>query len=508
MSYSLTSQQQAFVDYLIADPSSQSQRHVALVARAGTGKTSTILSAAKAMRTAWPALEIVICAYNKAIADEVKAKLATMGLADDWRKLSASTMHALGFGLVRYAFKPQIDDNKVRNLVKAVDGYDAQLASEYGAQIAQLVRLAKQAGVGFFGDMQIGDASVWYGLADHFDVNGFEDTTVTDEVVRIAQRVYRASLAQTDVIDFDDMILFPLIKNMRVKFQKDVIFLDEAQDLSKTRQALARKFLKRDGRMVIVGDDRQAIYGFSGADSDALPNMIKALDAKVMPLTVSWRCPQAVINLAQGLVPDIEAAPSAIEGSIEKVDTLPLAELKPGQDAVLCRNTAPLIDAAYKLIRAGIPAKVEGRAIGEGLKKLAQRWKVTTIAALLTRLDAYREREVQKAMAKDNEAKAEEVEDRVMTLVEICNACTLQGFKSVSDVVTFIDGLFADGDEKSVILATYHRSKGREWPRVWLIEHGARCPAKAARQAWQIQQEGNLAYVAFTRAQDTLTFVG
>jgi superfamily I DNA/RNA helicase len=62
-----------------------------------------------------------------------------------------------------------------------------------------------------------------------------------DAVIEAAQAIYRRSLAKTDVVDFNDMILFPLIKNLRVKFDKTHIFLDEAQDTSRARQALARK---------------------------------------------------------------------------------------------------------------------------------------------------------------------------------------------------------------------------------------------------------------------------
>ena len=78
----------------------------------------------------------------------------------------------------------------------------------------------------------------------------------------------------------------------------------------------------------------------------------------------------------------------------------------------------------------------------------------------------------------------------------------------VADVNDFIDALFADGAKGVLTLATYHRSKGREWPRVYLWEHSLRCPSKAARQPWQLAQEGNLAYVAYTRSQQTLGFVG
>jgi superfamily I DNA/RNA helicase len=57
-----------------------------------------------------------------------------------------------------------------------------------------------------------------------------------------------------------------------------------------------------------------------------------------------------------------------------------------------------------------------------------------------------------------------------------------------------------------VTLCTYHRSKGREWPRVFLIEHASRCPSPYAKQPWQKEQEQHLAYVAITRAQQTLAY--
>jgi superfamily I DNA/RNA helicase len=40
-----------------------------------------------------------------------------------------------------------------------------------------------------------------------------------------------------------------------------------------------------------------------------------------------------------------------------------------------------------------------------------------------------------------------------------------------------------------------------------LFEHAKRCPSKWAKQAWELQQESNLAYVAITRAQNTLMYV-
>lgn len=497
-----TAQQAAFLEALTG-----TKDNLALVARAGCGKTSTILMGVDALVKSNPALEIAVCAFNKAIADEVAEKLKAAGHVN-WKTVQAATLHSMGFGLLKRAFnlsRDNIDDKKVWNLVA---DRNEPIYEEYGSQIVQLVKMAKQAGVGFFNDVPIGDVGVWHALADHYDINGLDDTSDSDRVVEAAQVIYRASLAKTDIIDFDDMILLPLIKNLRVNFGKDVIFLDEAQDLSRARQALARKFMKvNTGRMVVVGDDRQAIYGFSGADAAALNNLIEQLNATVMPLTVTWRCPKAVVAVAQTFVPDILAADTAPEGQVLRLEAMP-GDLRVG-DAILCRNTAPLIIEAYRIIRSGKAAKVEGRAIGEGLIQLAKRWKgVATVDALLNRLDIYRDREIQKAQAKGQDAKIEEINDRVDTLVEICLVCITQGKTGLADIIAFIDRLFSDGAENAIILATYHRSKGREWDRVMLLEHAQRCPSKMARQPWQIAQEHNLAYVAVTRAKKTLAFVG
>lgn len=498
MAFAPTAQQAAFLSALTSSTS-----NLALIARAGCGKTSTILLGVDALSEIAPNAEVLVCAFNKAIAEDVSAKLKAAGHTD-WKKIKTSTLHSLGFDLIKFAFKSEVNNKKVDILI---DNQTAPIYQFCRAQIKQLVGYAKGAGFGFFPTAQIGDIGAWYALADHYDVNGFEDTSDLDGVIAAAQVIYRQSLAQTNVVDFDDMILFPLVKNMRVRFGKDVVFVDEAQDLSPARQALIRKFVKpHTGRMIIVGDDRQAIYGFSGADAEALPNMIAALNATVLPLSVTWRCPKAVVAVAQQYVPDIEAAPQAPEGVVQSLDALP-DDMAVG-DAILCRNTAPLIDLAYSLIRQGKPARVEGRAIGEGLKALARRWKVTTTSALINKLDTYKDREIQKAQAKGQDQKIEEIEDRVATLLHIISAVTAKGQTSVDVVVAFIDALFADDVSNAIVLATYHRSKGREWQRVFLFEHSARCPSKAARQAWQLQQEANLAYVAVTRAQHTLAFVG
>jgi superfamily I DNA/RNA helicase len=493
----LTPQQVAFVDAVV-----KGKGHKCLRARAGTGKTSTIIEAALDYIKVFPAHKVAICAFGKPIQIEIAKKLEKLNI--DWKQVQACTTHSLGFEPVRSTFKNvKVDKFKVRDLMRAEN---APVYSQFFGAIGDLVHLAKLEGFGFFDDVQIGDTHAWYEMASHYGVNGFDRTDDMDRVVEAAQHIYRRSLEVTSVIDFDDMVLFPLVHGLRVSYPKDLIFLDEAQDTSRARRALIKKFLKPSGRLMIVGDDRQAIMGFAGASANALDDLIDEMKAEVLPLTMTWRCPQAVVALAQRYVSDIQAADGAIEGTVTNVTELP-AELSP-TDAILCRNTAPLVDQAYALIRRGIACKVEGREIGTGLLRMVERWKtITTITAFLDKLDDWQDRECQKAIAKGKEDKVTEITDKCDTLRVICRAVQDKKIHDLEGVRAFINDLFDDNVKGVLTLATYHRSKGREWPRVMLIEHATRCPTPYARQDWQLRQESNLAYVAITRAQRELLFV-
>ncbi|MFK5282982.1 hypothetical protein ACI3PL_25780, partial [Lacticaseibacillus paracasei] len=83
-----------------------------------------------------------------------------------------------------------------------------------------------------------------------------------------------------------------------------------------------------------------------------------------------------------------------IEGVVRAIKFANLDKEELGkEDAILCRNTAPLITTAYALISKGIACRVEGREIGTGLLKLARRWKIATLDALIKKLDDYEARQ-------------------------------------------------------------------------------------------------------------------
>jgi superfamily I DNA/RNA helicase len=474
-----------------------------LKARAGTGKTTTILGAVKGMRG-----ESLILAFNASIAKELKDKLVAEGVP--WKRASASTMHSAGFKAYRRMFpNVEVDKDRIKvpNLIQqlVVMGAIRAEVMPYSATVNSLVSQGKQAAIGIV--THVDDYDAWNDIIERFDMLDDENAEkLRGDIIDAAAQALQANNEQTDFIDFDDMVYLPLVH--RCKFWAvDNLFVDEAQDTNAVGRLLIRALVKKGGRVIAVGDDFQAIYGFRGADSDSLDLIQKLFDATVLPLTVTYRCPKSVVAFAQQWCADYHAHPSAPEGTISSStfeDFIRRPDLN-ADSAVLCRNTKPLVTAAFALIRAKIPCKIEGREIGDGLKRLATKWNsIKTINALQDKIEWWREREVAKAKAKKKESRVQQVNDEADTIRVIMRACKDEGQHNVSDVVAFIDRLFADNVSGMLTLATIHKSKGREWKRVFWLDRAGTCPSPYAKQDWEVIGERNLQYVAATRSKSEL----
>lgn len=469
-----------------------------LEAVAGSGKTTTLIRALKLMSGTK-----FFGAFNKKIAVEIENKA---GRQDG---LTVSTMHAAGLAAWKSAVRyPQVEADKVRNIYRAAILRNMQYAP-FQTTVVKLVELAKQAGLGIEGFPSMKSKAAWLALIDHYDLETFDEASGvdnTDLIVKLALKTLEASIAQNfELIDFADMIYAPLYHGCTFS-QYDWVLVDEAQDTNATRRALALRMLAEGGRLVAVGDRHQAIYGFTGADSDALDLIGDAVNAARLPLTTTFRCPKSVVKYAQQWVSHIHAADSAPEGIVREIGNDALYTEAAVGDAVLCRLNAPLVEVVYKFIANGVPAKIEGREIGKGLIALARRWKVKSLTALVDRLGTYTEREIKKFMTKEQPLKAQAVEDKSKCLKVIIDRVSSKNpdtKKPVDDVVAEIESIFNDDNDSSkvVVLSSIHKSKGREWRKViWLQTPMSRF----AKLDWQKQQEANLCYVAATRAMHEL----
>jgi len=514
-------QQQALLSWI-----TDGQGSANLVARAGCGKTSTLMLAADVLapNAALNPRGAFVGAYNKPIADEIKAKLQAKGIA--WNRVTSGTMHSAGYAAWRkVAADAAIDPKKIDKLFDerfpAHDENDDEINVVERALrsfVLKAVSLAKQRAFGVL--CQIEDLAKWFELVDHFALEEeLEEGQDVGYAVDLAVRLYKVSLnCCRETIDYDDMILAPLYFKARFWGQSWVL-LDEAQDTNPARRALALKMLAPGGRLIAVGDDRQAIYGFTGADADSMDLVKTALNSIELPLNRTYRCAKSIVRLANTWVPDLQAAADAPEGVVrsvrlknrgEEVGPTFFDEKLTDADAVLCRKSAPLVELAYALLRVRVPCRVEGRDIGLGFLALVRRFKVVKLDTLLTKLDAYLVRETQKWLAKEKEQKAADVADQVETIKVIVGGLLEKGKTDVKDLTDAVEQMFTDKKDdprKVLTLSTVHKSKGREWERVFILGRNAYMPSKWARKEWQHKQEENLMYVAVTRAKTELVDV-
>ena len=349
------------------------------------------------------------------------------------------------------------------------------------------------------------DEEHFYAIVEHHELTLEAEEASEAQAISYARQILEASNASKEV-DFDDLLYFAVLKGVRLP-TFDWVFVDEAQDTNIIQRAILRKILARGGRLVAVGDPAQAIYGFRGADSDSMDLIANDFaPCTQLPLSVTYRCATKITELAQQYVPAIEAREGAPEGEILNHGTEWKFEQLGKKDLVVCRNTKPLIDLAFRCFRARIPAFVMGKELGEGLQSLIRKCdkRGGGIDGFVSRLEAWRDREVEKAVAKHLEAKAEAIEDKAATLLMLV-AELPEANRTVAELSSVLHVLFSDPGN-ALTLATIHKSKGLEADTVWWLEPGL-CPSRWAKSEWQVAQERNLMYVATTRAKTSLRFI-
>ena len=468
-------------------------------AKAGSGKTSTCVTAIKLIK---PKNKVMFLAFNKSVAEELSQKLK------DYPNVEVRTSHSLGFAIIRKNVEGEVelDEFKYRRYVKSniseLTTIDVTLTKNqlynYIESICALVDFAR------FNLAQT--AEEVKSLAVKYDVPIFFDEC--DVVIKVLEW----GKTELNSIDYTDMVWLPVELSMNARaFQKDFIFIDECQDQSLMSIELFLKCFKRGTRFIAVGDEDQCINTFCGSSEEAFQYMKDYPKTSQFDLPICYRCPKTVVELAKTLVPDIECREDAPKGDIiEKCWT---SSLRSG-DMVLCRSKAPLLKVYTKLLRKGIQCYIKGQDIGTNLKKLIEEVDIEELNTNL-KSDGVFVRLYDNLFEIRNklmESKGLDYQDATLTnyitnSYDMIKALTVlaENYTTKTELLSHIDEIF-DETREGVILSTIHKAKGLEADNVYILCNSS-MPSSLAKKEWEKNAEQNLIYVAYTRAKKKLGFI-
>ncbi|HVA03467.1 MAG TPA: ATP-dependent helicase [Acidimicrobiales bacterium] len=505
-----------------------------VLAAAGSGKT-TVLARRVARRIldgSAQAEHCLVVTFTRKASRELRDRLERLGVPG---AVSAGTFHALAFAQLRRHWvdrdiRPLVVMDDPARVVRTALGPRAQLKP---TQVAAVLGEIHWAQVSMVGPDDYGAAA-----------RGADRDTVLGRSHHDLAEVYAAYVAEKarrNVLDLDDLVArcASLLEEDRAaaaaqRWRIRHVFVDEFQDVNPAQWRLLKAWLGDQSDLFVVGDPRQAIYAWNGADPtllDRLPELLPG--TTVLQLDANHRSTPQVIGAARAVLGADPGKASRPDGPCPVVDgfdddddeaaavTRWLRRAhRPGRPwshlAVLARTNARLDPIARALERAGIPYRMGGdakeaatarRALAELRRAPKTRHLRSALAELVLTRQARADEEGQTSGSDDG---PESELGLPRALAQLADEHALE-FPDAT-VGDFLDWIVAGGDSSmeldpvdGVELSTFHRSKGLEWPAVAVVglEDGM-VPIIYATTRQAIAEERRLLYVALTRAEDEL----
>ena len=270
-----------------------------VLAGAGSGKTRVITEKiAHLIEKGVPAKQIAAITFTNKAAREMKNRVKKLLDNKQSKGLRVSTFHSLGLDILRKEHQTL--------------GYKANLTlfDEHDKRVL-LRNLISH-------DLKNGDPEE----VDHYawQISQWKNNFITPEqalslpdtpkVMGNLYKTFNQHLAAYNAVDFDDLILLPVILFQQhpvilEKWQNKTryILVDEYQDTNSTQYELIKLLAGKLGRVTIVGDDDQSIYSWRGAQPENLVALQKDFNRlKVIKLEQNYRSSGRILKSANQLI--------------------------------------------------------------------------------------------------------------------------------------------------------------------------------------------------------------
>lgn len=519
----------------IIDDFQSTSHNMFISARAGAAKTFTLIELTK-----YTNQYSVFLAFNKSIQKELEERITNP-------KFKTYTFNGLGYLIMLKNIETQnsnmkvtIDKYKTRNVVTEILNeklpdfeklnYDTKM--DLIDNFSQLFEIGKSRFIDFTNKKDILYIIDTYDLFSNPNAPMPKDTFTYIDLIEQKNNEY---FEQTGIISFGDQLYITLKKLFKkewtvppyLTFQN--IFVDEAQDTNSCQQLLISCIKRNSSRIICVADKFQAIYGFNGADTVAVNNLIKKFDMVEYALPINYRCASSHIDYVNKLFPDIDikACSTAPQGKVQLIHIDDIYDLVQNGDFILSRRNSDLCDVILVLLSQGKPVYFKDvnfvNKILSKIKTLSK--KSNTLNDLYDHIEKEQQKiTVQLQKKKEKMLKQGTFEETELDKLTFTNETTdlfdcviilLEhymddeniGNKTVEHFYQYVSNMLNTVNSKnSIVCTSIHQSKGLETNNVFVLNE-ARPFYHFGRNAEQRIQERNLSYVALTRAKQNLYLV-
>lgn len=459
--------------------------NIFIKASAGAGKTFTLCKIAD---TIPKHKKCIFLAFNKSIAEELRERLPY--------NIEVSTIHAKAYGILRQNIKMNTELSEYKNF-----GYcrftvkrkfqDKKKENAHFFTISNAISFLKSNNLRPTNE-NIKSICDSYGL--DLNKDHVEDVKAVFNKIEMTEK--NLNKPNPIKIDYTDMLYLCVNKvdnNLYPKY--DYVMVDEVQDLSELQQKIVLNLVKQDGRLIAVGDDKQAINQFNGSSLKTFEVFQNRPNTKIFTLPVTYRCARKIVELANEIFPDQTVCKEgAEEGSVKQGD---FRDAQTG-DMIICRNNKPLILVWLELIKLGKKSNIMGKDFGTSLKNLVSKLNNVRDIAVLLENKAKDLKEL--GIGNPYNSNAYQALKEKTEIIEIL----YYNFGSFLEVEKKIEEIFSN-TVKGITLATIHKSKGLEADRVYILNWEL-IPSKYAITEEQLYSEKCLQYVAVTRPKKELIF--
>jgi len=312
------------------------------------------------------------------------------------------------------------------------------------------------------------------------------------------------------LVDFTDMIERFNVSELCPKY--DVVFIDEAQDLSPIQWKMYDILKKNSKHIILAGDDDQAIYGWAGADVARF----QGEPAKDIVLPQSYRVPGAVQEIANCIlnrIPDHrrikknwKARKDILLPVIQRVTSIEDVPLNLGDWLILARTNDKLTKIQSILKDMGIYFEIKGRkSYRTRLYKSIQDYTRWTTGDMLSLSEC-------KDLFEFLELDTELTDERMYDLKEFGFSLTdhwYEVFKADPEECLYIREMMRNEEKLSqtprVKLQTIHAAKGGEANNVLIILDNTKKIREAVEKSQdKYDEEQRVWYVGVTRTKQNL----